>query len=128
LFATTPEDRNDRYAQYHDQVRCTFRKFREMLDQLKAAGMFDDAVILVHGDHGSRIGRWASLGVDSKEAQTPQSRLDTYSTLFAVRAPWIEGGYDPGHSSLPDLVREFALGGLAGPGAASACREAAGGC
>ncbi len=50
-----PESRRRRYAGYFDQLGCLYRSLREFLEDLQASGLLQDAAIILHGDHGSRI-------------------------------------------------------------------------
>jgi hypothetical protein len=108
-FPSTAEDRRERYVEYLDQIRCTFRKVAQLLDRMKAEGIFDDALIVIHGDHGSRIGP-SLVDFENRDLLTPQSYLDAFSTLVAIRAPGYASGYHSGLSNLPLLLREFATG------------------
>ena len=57
-----------------------------MIDQLLAAvpaGLRQDAVVIVHGDHGSRIARNDPTAVE-RTLFSAADYADLYSTLFAV--------------------------------------------
>lgn len=77
-----------RRAAYRDQVACVTKLVGEVAD---AAG--DDAIIIVHGDHGSRITR-TDPGIETVGEFTDDDLVAAHSTLFAVRAPGIAAGYD----------------------------------
>jgi hypothetical protein len=89
----TPESRADRYRLYFEQLACTRSRLARLLDAIPAP-LREDAIVIVHGDHGSRI-------TLSDPVTTIEDRLlmsdyaDNYSTLFAVRAGPIAGGYEP---------------------------------
>ena len=70
---------------------------------LKKADTYDRATIVLHGDHGARIGLTdpASATVSSL---TPADYTDAFSTLFAVKAPDITPGVDPRMLPLTSLV------------------------
>ncbi len=51
----TSKSRVRAYERYFEQVRCTHRLLELIFRELKAAGVFEDALVIVHGDHGSRI-------------------------------------------------------------------------
>lgn len=81
------------YERYLEQMRCMYTKLGELLDTIENADALKDAVVILHGDHGSRmtlrepsVGNWASL--------SRAEIVDNFSTLFAVRAPAIGAGYD----------------------------------
>jgi arylsulfatase A-like enzyme len=82
----TQSSRTLRYHLYFDQVRCTTRRLQELFERMKSAGLFADALIIVHGDHGSRIFRVAPRA-KNKDKLARQDLLDGFSTLFAVRSP-----------------------------------------
>ena len=83
--------RAERYLRYFDQIRCQQLLLNRLFDALKDAGAWDDAIVIVHGDHGSRIVR--NMPVEANAARlTPGDIDDAYSTLFAVR----KGGAQPG--------------------------------
>lgn len=102
----TPESRRHRYAAYYDQIRCTLRKLAALFDAMKAAGTYEEAIILVHGDHGSRIAL-NDPTAENLSRLTPDDHIDNFSTLFAAKlpglAPGIEAGSSPISAILPDL-------------------------
>jgi len=53
--SNTPQTRRLRYQHYFSQVRCGLMWLEQILTDLKEAGAYDDAIIVVHGDHGSKI-------------------------------------------------------------------------
>jgi hypothetical protein len=100
----TPDSRDRRYPLYLDQVRCTAAKLEQLLDEIAASPPFADATIVVQGDHGSRI----DLGPPRPRyvQNLPASvYLDGYTTLFAVRQPGRERGYDRRVLSVDALLR-----------------------
>mgnify|MGYP003668486917 CR=1 FL=1 len=78
---------------YYEQVACTTKLMRHLFDSLRRSGIFDQTTIIVHGDHGSRIGAKAPV-LENWQSLTPSDLRAHYSTLFAVRAPGIKAGYD----------------------------------
>ena len=69
------------------------RRVHGLIEALRRSGQFERAIVLVHGDHGSRISQM-SLGVQKN--LTSDDLRDAYSTSFAVKAPGIAPGYDTG--------------------------------
>ena len=55
LPPNTMQSRQRRYALYFEQVQCTYKKLGEMFEKWQRAGVFQDATIIIQGDHGSRI-------------------------------------------------------------------------
>lgn len=75
--------RADFYADYRDHARCSHRKLSMLFDELKRQNRYDDARIVVFGDHGSRISN------GSRADTTSESDLvDNHSALFAIKEPF----------------------------------------
>ena len=51
----TEDSRKTHYQEYFKQVRCIYMKLDELFEKMEHAGIFENAVIAIHGDHGSRI-------------------------------------------------------------------------
>ena len=51
----SPETRAERYAHYLEQVECTTRRLGELLGRVLARENMRDTMVIIHGDHGSRI-------------------------------------------------------------------------
>lgn len=98
----------DKYRFYLKQVSCTYRLLDGLFQAIAGNPQLADATIIVHGDHGSRIGI---------EGLTPEKRLVfTHSTLFAVRRPGVEPGYDEEINNTTALLAEqLAPLGIAAP-------------
>jgi hypothetical protein len=86
LAGLTSAERSAMYRLYLSQVVCTERQIARLFATLKEAGIYDDATIIVHGDHGSRIGErpWIS---DTPAALSDRDLVDHFSTLLAIKAP-----------------------------------------
>jgi hypothetical protein len=83
-----------REAGYFDQLSCLLTKLDTLLQALATSPAGANAIVVLHGDHGSRI-----TDIDAR-AETESSFDDSdlvtgYATHFAVRAPGIEPGYEP---------------------------------
>ena len=100
------QSRAVRYGLYVKQVECVTRKVDEILTALRERGVLDRAIVLVHGDHGSRITR-AEPFVSNRDKMTAADFTDSFSTLFAVRAPGVKAGLDDHPWSLVELMRHF---------------------
>jgi hypothetical protein len=108
-----------RQQAYHRQLRCTLRKVGAVLDALEASPAGRNAVVIIHGDHGSRItniepradlvGRFADADL-----------VAGFSTLFAVRGPQAAAGVDPTPVAVPALLGRLARSGFTATGAAAA--------
>ena len=102
LELRTAEDRSVRYDQYLRQMECLYVRLDELFQGMQSSGVFGDSIIIVHGDHGGRLG----LGLPTFKEQdqlTPADYADGLSTLFAVKLPGKAGGYDPSLYSINEL-------------------------
>jgi hypothetical protein len=92
----TPEYRR-RYEMYGDQVQVLARELKEFFDGLRAAGLYDSATIVIHGDHGSRLRLLKES--ERKERQKLQSKTPYCSAV---------NRYDyPGEPELQDLLNRY---------------------
>jgi hypothetical protein len=105
----TPAYRQEAYVRYFEQVRCVMKRLDKLFTILEKQDMLDEATILVHSDHGSRI-----TVVDPVEVRrdrfTPLDSVDSFSALFAIRAPGIKPGYDKSLIALQNLFAGTVLG------------------
>lgn len=85
--------RAERYPQYLEQLEATRERIRGLLLRLSARDWWHDAIVVVHGDHGSRLDRGPAR-VPEVAAMPAQDFLDAFSILFAVKSPVLEPGYD----------------------------------
>lgn len=90
--SNTPEGRQTRYRQYLDQLQCLYRDLDRLLNAIPTR-LQRDAVVILHGDHGSRI-TLVDPDASSKRALTSADFADSYSTLLAVKAPAVPAGDD----------------------------------
>jgi hypothetical protein len=94
LVYNTADSRALRYTRYTEQVRCVLSMLDDLLDTLDSRGLLEGATIIVNGDHGSRIaehfpsGRTLAGGVLSET-----DYRDTFSTLYAIKAPGVQPAY-----------------------------------
>jgi len=82
--SNTPQSRALRYSHYFSQVRCGLMWLAQIIETLKKADVYDDAVILVHGDHGSKIDLLTPFSTWIDQLKN-DDYIDTYSALFAVK-------------------------------------------
>ena len=110
--ANTDETRLERYDSYMQQIACANTQITRLIDAFETSRIASGRVIMVHGDHGSRIARY-----DARESRrddlTPRDIIDNYSTLFAIKADDISPGYDLSRVSMQDLVEFYVKGGFA---------------
>ena len=99
----TPAGRALRYELYAAQTGCLYRHLAAFFHTLDSLPAGRQAVVIVHGDHGSRIP--LHYPQVSRVAQLlPSDLADGFSTLFAVRGPGISPGYDGRFAPIGELV------------------------
>lgn len=110
------ESRRARYLEYLEQVECVNKLLQDFFEDLRDAGIYDRASIVVHGDHGSRI---ASHNLKERPYYRPDFRpsaetmMDYYGTLFAYKPPKSGvGEYRREVRSVGELLDTASSGGL----------------
>lgn len=95
----------------YEQIRCTTRRLQALLRTLSQAPARSNTVVVIHGDHGSRIAR-----LDPNEAHLGKysdvDLLAGFSTLFAVRTPDAQAGYFKEPQPVSLLLHDFAASGF----------------
>ena len=87
--------------QYEEQVLHLNKRLDEFLGQLQSAGVLASAMVIVHGDHGSRMRSSAGIG------EPFQQMLDRYSALLAVKRPgMLKGRMVHRKASLMELLHK----------------------
>jgi hypothetical protein len=86
LVANSPDSRKKRYKKIVPQTQCAMKLLRGVFEQLQAAGMYDDATIIVHGDHGTSAYVYSPSRANM-ERSFKRDFLETYATLYAVKWP-----------------------------------------
>jgi hypothetical protein len=91
---------------YADQVRCLTSRIDMMLQALGRTPAGRDAIVILHGDHGSRI----TPVVPFLNGPTLSDRevLLSHSTFFAIRVPGERAAVVPGTYALDELMGDFA--------------------
>jgi hypothetical protein len=82
-----------RYPAYLAQLQCTCSRIEAFLDAVLASPQAQDMVLVIHGDHGSRLDR-GPVEMNFIRDLEDSDFIDAFSTLFAVRRAGIEPGYD----------------------------------
>jgi len=90
--SNTAEERVARYRAYARQLQCTYSVLGAVLDAIPFP-LRDRAIVIVHGDHGSRITTTDPLSGRAARL-VPSDYADSFSTLFAVRGPGLAAGSD----------------------------------
>jgi hypothetical protein len=110
-----PAGRAARYEKYFAQIRCEQRLVNRLFQAMQEAGVWRNAIVIVHGDHGSRIVR--RLPVQQNAASLTAGDLrDAFSTLFAAKLPGQAPGVVRDAKPLQALLADaFGLAPAAGP-------------
>ncbi len=103
------QSRRIRYGLYLDQMRCTNRLIDRFLTELTQQTLLDDARVIVHGDHGSRI-TINRPTVKDKSLMTASDLHDIYSTLMAIRSGDADAGYSDEKRSIQSIFADRVLG------------------
>lgn len=98
-----------RYQHYFAQIKCTQTVIEEFIAAIKASGQWQRSIIIIHGDHGSRIVRHHPL-VENLNLLVKDDFRDAYSSFFAVKSGSSTGGLDVVPLPLQTLLaREWQL-------------------
>ncbi len=108
LVQNSAASRNERYRRYFEQVRCQQLLLGRLFDAMREANVWRDAIVIIHGDHGSRIMQRSTRAAYA-DRLTRQDFNDAFSTLFAVRSAHLKPGVEREQRPLQELLAE-ALG------------------
>lgn len=106
--SNTPEYWAFRYHAYLEQVRCIHAKLGEIFDVMHERGTYERSTIIIHGDHGSRIGTF-HVNANNEKTITERDLIANYSTLFAVKKAGLAPGEDMDQRSIQDLFAELLM-------------------
>ncbi|MDQ3482252.1 MAG: hypothetical protein M3448_02415 [Pseudomonadota bacterium] len=96
-----------REAAYREQVACVTAHVDKLIRAFDASPAGKNGVIVIHGDHGSRITRIEPADWNREKIEA-SDLMAGYSTLFAVRAPGIEPGIDRTPYASPAILKRLA--------------------
>jgi hypothetical protein len=99
----TTGSRAKRYTLYFEQASCVLKKLDKLMTAIPPS-LRRDAIVIIHGDHGSRLPLIAPV-LPGGSHLSASDYTDSYSTLFAVRSPHIAGGYDRRLAPITCLMR-----------------------
>ncbi|MCZ6800079.1 MAG: sulfatase-like hydrolase/transferase [Nitrospirae bacterium] len=99
----TLSSREERYRLYFHQMKCVYRKLENIFDQMRKSGVYEDSIIILHGDHGSRISRF-EVRPKYLERLSKSDLEDEFSTLFAVKLPELKEHYSSRRQPIEDLL------------------------
>lgn len=105
----TPEGWKLRYRRYIEQLRCTNLSLKKFFDGLRTVGLWDDAIIVVQGDHGSRI---TLIEPDAQNLSLLSARdlRDNFLAHLAVKKPGMKAELDNSIVAIQDAIPHLALG------------------
>ena len=89
----TAGSREENYQQYFKQVHCLYTRLEGLFEQMQNSNIWENSVIIIHGDHGSRIVR-TYPSIQNEAQLSAADMIDGFSTLFAVKLPEQKGLYD----------------------------------
>lgn len=98
-------ERRRSFIDYFEQLQCLQSKLGEMFERLRAAGRFEAATIILHGDHGSRIYSVAARA-NNVDRLGRRDYLAGFSTLFAAKGPAVSPGIDRRTAPISHLLAE----------------------
>jgi len=84
---------NDRQNAYFEQIRCVSNKLENAVAALHQSPSANNFVVVVHGDHGSRIAKIQPTYQNQKRF-SDQDFIAGFSTLMAVRSSAIPAEYE----------------------------------
>ena len=100
-----PSATNVREQAYAEQVACLQQQLARLLDVLDRTPAGREAIVVIHGDHGSRIA--PSQPIIGGPALSQRELLMSYSTLFAIRVPGEPAGEVAGTFAVAELMADF---------------------
>jgi hypothetical protein len=102
--------RRARYANYSRQSLCLVSALTRLFKDPLIRDKLKDAIVVIHGDHGSRNVRPAVFKDPNAELSS-RDLVDLYATFFAIRRPHSRPGIEPMPVSLQELfARSFQSG------------------
>jgi hypothetical protein len=117
-IANSRDGRATRYTLYLEQIVCVQRKLDQLIGAIPPE-LRRDAIVIVQGDHGSRIGLVDPTGAEA--SLTVSDYADHFSTLFAVHSPQLQAGYDLRLTPITCLLRTLVESGFRSVAGAGAC-------
>ncbi|MCE0722226.1 MULTISPECIES: sulfatase-like hydrolase/transferase [Legionella] len=89
---------------YFDQLECTHKLIGTFLKTLEINENTKNSIIVIHGDHGSRI---EEPDIRLNYKFTPENIIKNYSAFFVVKSPFNEPGYDLATLPLDFLLKSI---------------------
>jgi arylsulfatase A-like enzyme len=100
---------------YAGQVRCAHRVLAGVLDAIDRTVGRDHSIVIVHGDHGSRMHQFDRHHPNLPlEAYTPSELNSDFATLLAVRRPQVPGTLHREPAPVQEVIWELVRSGFTG--------------
>jgi hypothetical protein len=94
-----------RQRAYADQAHCAMQQIDRLLAALDRTTAGRNAIVVIHGDHGSRISN--RLPDMAREDTGVLDYAMAHSTMFAIRAPGIAPGLVEGRAPIEQMLGDF---------------------
>lgn len=101
--SSSPSDTEDIATAYWEQLGCLHKKSMDLVDAVRDRSDAQDALIIVHGDHGARIQK-KTLWLNHDADLGPEDQESLY-TFFAVKAPAFRTGEERTPASMQERFR-----------------------
>ena len=86
-----------------EQLVCLGKQLEELFTAFRRSAAGRDGIIVIHGDHGSRLTR-KDPNSANRGRLSARDLMQSYSTLFAVSAPGLPAGLDHRPAATPDIL------------------------
>ena len=86
LVGNSDETRRKRYEKFVPHAKCALRELGVLFKALQEQGLYEQATIVVHGDHGTSAYIY-SPSVRNMDKFSLRDLREMFSTLFAVKYP-----------------------------------------
>jgi len=109
----TESEWQDLLSLYGAQVRCAHIALASLLDAIEGS-VGSNAIVIVHGDHGSRFSR-RDPDYTPFSSWDPGQLNSTYATLLAIRRPGVPAARYPEAVPLQDFLQQLVAQDFQGP-------------
>jgi hypothetical protein len=110
----TTASRRIRWQLYAGQIECLYTHLDSLMAAIEAAAPAVGVMVVVQGDHGSRIVRNAATPRRASDL-TERDLIDGFATLLAVRGPGIVPGIDSTVVAVQSFIPSWLLGRIGQP-------------
>jgi hypothetical protein len=99
------------HIRYLEQLNCVYNLLETLFLRMREKNIYDDSIIVLHGDHGSRI-KGNNIGsIAYGDKSSSEDYVQQYSTLFAVKMPSHVPSYDMRMASIHGLLKQLVQSG-----------------